>query len=102
MSWSVFPGPWGPPYLAGVVLDTEAAVGQTVVRQELGVLAEAAFKVLVLCAHRVQLVQEGDVRDGPGAQALLVQHGQDAVLVLLVGRGGQTQPPPPRSETSTL
>ena len=79
-------------YLAGVVLDAEAAVGQAVVRQELGVLAEAALKVLVLGAHRVQLVQEGDVRDRAGAKALLVQHGQDAILVL-----GTTPPAPVRN-----
>ena len=68
-------------------------MGQAVVRQELGVLAEAALKVLVVGAHGVQLVQEGDVRDGARAQALLVQHGQDAVLVLLAGREQQNPSP---------
>lgn len=38
--------------------------------------------MLVLGADGVQLVQEGLVCNRAGPQALLVQHGQDAVLVL--------------------
>lgn len=75
------------PYLAGVVLDAEATVRQAVVGEELGILAEAALKVLVLSTDSVQLVQEGLVRDCPRPQALLIQHGQDAVLVLSIIRG---------------
>lgn len=73
-------------HLAGVVLDTEAAVRQAVVGEELWILAEAALKVLVLGADGVQFVQEGLVGDRPRPQALLVQHGQDAILVLDIKR----------------
>lgn len=69
-------------YLARVVLDAEAVVRQAVIREELGILALATLKVLVPGADGVQLVQEGLVGDRPRPQALLVQHGQDAVLVL--------------------
>lgn len=64
------------------MLDAEAAVRQAVVGQELGVLAEAALEVRVLGADGVQLVQEGVVRHRARPQTLLVQHGQDAGLVL--------------------
>lgn len=64
------------------MLDAEAVVRQAVVGEEPGVLAEAALEVLVLSTDGVQLVQEGLVRDRPRPQALLVQHRQDAVLVL--------------------
>ena len=74
-------------YLPGVVLDAEAAVRQAVVGQELGVLAEAALKGLVLSADGVQLVQEGVVRHRARTEALLIQHGQNAVLVLDRRRG---------------
>lgn len=73
-------------YLAGVVLDAEAAVWQAVVCEELWILAEATLKVLVLSTHRVQFVQEGLVGDRPRPQTLFVQHGQDAILILDAGR----------------
>lgn len=38
--------------------------------------------MLVLGADGVQFVQEGLVGDRPRPQALLVQHGQDAILML--------------------
>lgn len=60
---------------------------QAVVRQELGVLAEAALKVLVLGAHSVELVQEGLISHRPRPQTLLVQHGQDAILILPAQQG---------------
>lgn len=46
--------------------------------------------MLVLGAHRVEFVQEGLVGHRPRPQTLLVQHGQNAVLVLVVQqrRGG--------------
>ena len=69
-------------YLAGVVLDAEAVVRQAVVSEELWTLAEATLKVQVFSADGVQFVQEGLIGDRPRPQALLVQHGQDAILVL--------------------
>lgn len=73
-------------YLAGVVLDAEAIVWQAVVVEELWILAEATLKVLVFSTDGVQFVQEGLVGDCPRPQALLVQHGQDAILVLDITR----------------
>lgn len=39
--------------------------------------------MLVLGTHGVQFVQERLIRDRAGSQALLIQHGHDAVLVLV-------------------
>ena len=76
-------------HLASVVLDAEAVVWQAVVRQELGVLALTALKVLVLSTDGVEFVQEGFISHGARPQALLIQHGQDPILVLKeeMGRG---------------
>lgn len=74
-------------HFASIVLDAEAVVWQAVVRQELGVLALAAFEVLVLCTDGVEFVQEGLIGHGARPQALLVQHGQDPVLVLQEDKG---------------
>lgn len=73
-------------YLSSIVLDAEAAVWQAVVSEELWILAQATLKVLVLSTDGVQFVQEGLVGDRPWPQALLVQHGQDATLILDIGR----------------
>lgn len=73
-------------YLPSIVLDAEAIVWQAVVSEELGILAEATLKVLVFSTDGVQFVQESLVGDCPWPQALLVQHGQNAILMLGIAR----------------
>lgn len=74
------------PYLASIVLNSEAAVRQGRVVEKPGALAHPAFEVLVGGAHLVELLQEGLVGDRARSQALLIQHGQDSVCVLREGK----------------
>lgn len=72
------------PHLASIVLDTKTAMRQAVVCEELWVFTQAALKVLMFSTNSVQLVQEGLICHGPGPQTLLIKHGQDPILVLMV------------------
>ena len=62
--------------------DAEAAEAHAVVILVLGVLGDFALIVAVLGEELVQLRQEGGVTDHPRPQALLIQHGQDALPIL--------------------
>lgn len=80
--------PWvlaAPPYLASIVLNPEAAVGQGRVIEKPRTFAHPALKVLVGGADLVELLQEGLIGDSARSQALLIQHGQDPVCVLRKG-----------------
>lgn len=58
--------------------------------------------MLVLGADGVQFVQEGVVGDRPRPQALLVQHGQNAILVLDIKRRAENGQLPSSAQYSKL
>lgn len=71
------------------MLDTEAVVWQAVVCEEFGVFAQSALKMLMFSTHGVQLVQESLICHCAWPQTLLIQHGQNPILVLKTNYGYQ-------------